>query len=261
MQGAGEHCQQAEPERHGSVERTQNGLAGLPEPQRQQLVEAEGSHRQLGQHQHDDQRQVLAPRANRVEIRRQHVAGEHVRRLVTRCRHGDAGRRHAGQEGVALRVFDGRRLVDDANGDGLVGACLRAGRGLPIRQPPGAHVALAHDAEPGAVLRHLVRAGENAVPAADALVVQVMHDTGQRVLFVGAHRATVHAGWLQAVVARGDRLLHRLLRAAAVQQADRTPRLAPLQTVQAVAGGDARLAAGTAVEVHLETVLLSFSGR
>ena len=53
------------------------------------------------------------------------------------------------------------------------------------------------------VLRHLVRAGEHAVLAADALVVEVLDDAGDRVLLVRVHRAAVQARRVEAVVAGG----------------------------------------------------------
>ena len=64
------------------------------------------------------------------------------------------------------------------------------------------------------------------------------------ILFVGLDRTAVHARRVEAVVAGGgDRLLHRRVARAAVQQADAAPGLVVVQPVQAVAGRDARLAA------------------
>ena len=66
----------------------------------------------------------------------------------------------------------------------------------------------------GVVLRHVVRAGQRAVLAAEALIVEVLDDAGDRILLVGVHRAAVHARRIEAVMAgRRDGLLHRRLRA------------------------------------------------
>ena len=96
-------------------------------------------------------------------------------------------------------------------------------------------------------------------------------DAGDRILLVGVDRAAVEAGRVDAVVARGgDGLLHGSAGACrrsasgrppvvtgADEQPDRPPRLAVVEAVEAVAGGDARLAAGAGVEVDLERVLLA----
>ena len=110
-------------------------------------------------------------------------------------------------------------------------------------------------------LGHVVRAGERAVLAADALVVEVLDDPGDRVLLVGVDRAAVEAGRVEAVVAgRGHVLEHRQRRRPADEQADVAPGLAVVQPVQRVAGRHARLAARAAVEVDLEGELLAGAG-
>ena len=59
-------------------------------------------------------------------------------------------------------------------------------------------------------------------------------------------------------MARGGDVLHHRRRArAADQQADVAPRFRFVETIQRVAGGDARLAAGAAIEIDLEGVLLA----
>ena len=78
------------------------------------------------------------------------------------------------------------------------------------------------------------------------------------ILLVGLHRAAVHAGRVEAVVAGGGhRLLHGRLARAAVQEADAAPGLVVVEAVQAVAGGDAGLAPRAGVEVDAEAVLLA----
>src|SRR5205807_920474 len=63
--------------------------------------------------------------------------------------------------------------VDDADANGAVGARLRAGRRLTLGESAVAHIALADDAALAVVAGHLVGAGERAVRAPDALVVEV----------------------------------------------------------------------------------------
>ena len=84
------------------------------------------------------------------------------------------------------------------------------------------------------------------------------HDTGFLVLIVGVRRAAIHAGGIDAVMARGgDGLLHRLDGRAAKNHADIAPRLAFIKAVETVTRGDARLAARAFVEVHDERILLA----
>jgi hypothetical protein len=62
-----------------------------------------------------------------------------------------------------------------------------------------------HDPALRVVLRDVVRAGERAVLAADALIVEVLDDAGDRLLLVGADRAADQARRVEAVVARRAR--------------------------------------------------------
>ena len=114
----------------------------------------------------------------------------------------------------------------------------------------------------GMILRHVVRAGQRAVLAAEALVVEMLDDAGDGILFVGIHRAGDHARRLEAVVARGRDVLHHRRRArAADEQPDVAPRFVFVEPVERVTGDDARLAAGAAVEVDFEGILLPGPGR
>ena len=81
-----------------------------------------------------------------------------------------------------------RGHVDDVDRDRRGGAPLDARRRLTVGQAVGAHVALADDAEPAIEDRDLVGTREGAVAAADALVVEVADDAGDRVLLVGVGR-------------------------------------------------------------------------
>ena len=63
---------------------------------------------------------------------------------------------------------------------------------------------------PGVKLGDVVRTGERAVLAAEALVVEMLDDPGDRVFLVGVDRAGVQAGRVEAVVARRRHVLeHR----------------------------------------------------
>ena len=89
-------------------------------------------------------------------------------------------------------------------------AGLDARRRLARREPVAAHVALADDPLARVELGDIVRTGERAILAADALVVEVLDDPGERVLLVGVDRAGVQAGRVEAVVARRRHVLeHR----------------------------------------------------
>ena len=84
---------------------------------------------------------------------------------------------------------------------------------------------------------HLVGARERAVAAADALVVEVDDDAGDRVLLVGVDRAAVQAAgstqwWQAAVTVCWNGLGRRCRRCSSVTDA---PRLAVVEAVEAVA--------------------------
>src|SRR5438876_2109964 len=48
----------------------------------------------------------------------------------------------------------------------------------------------------------------HAILATDALIIQMPHDAGRRILLVGQHRATIQACWIDAMMTRArDHLL------------------------------------------------------
>ena len=226
--------------------------------QLQQPFHEERPDRELREGQHQDQRPVRLLGPHRVVVRRNHVARQDPLRPVggRRQREGRLGRpRH---EQVGFGFLDHLLHVHHADRDGAVRTRLHAGRGFSLDQPVAAHVALADDALGTAVLGRLVGAGQRAVLATEALIVEVLDDARDGVLLVGLHRTRVHAGRVQAVVTcRGDMLDDRQAPASTVQEAHVAPRLLLLETVQRVTRGDARLAAGAGVEVHVEGVLLA----
>jgi hypothetical protein len=94
------------------------------------------------------------------------------------------------------------------------------------------------------------------------LVVEMANDARGGILFVGEHRTAVEATRINAVMARrGDSLGERLSPILADQQPHVAPGFIVVESVQGMAGGDARLAAAAFVEVHLEGVLLAGRGR
>jgi len=168
-------------------------------------------------------------------------------------------------------------LVNDRNANRLVRTGLHARRGFADSEAAVAHVALAHDAARRRILRHVVGTFQDAVAAADALVVEVADDAGDGVFVVGEHGAAFEAAWLNTVVAGGgDNLLERNNAVAresgrsrseeaansgnkgfTEQRADFAPGLAVIKAVERVAGGDTGLATGAFVQVHLEGILLA----
>ncbi len=71
-----------------------------------------------------------------------------------------------------------------------------------------AHIAFSNNAAFFRVFWNIVWALENAVGAADALIIEVADNAGIRVLFISSNRAAIHASRVFAVVAsRGDGLL------------------------------------------------------
>ncbi len=140
-------------------------------------------------------------------------------------------------------------------------AGLRAGGGLAGAEALVAHVAFADDAESRAVFRHVVGALQHAILAADALVIEMTHDAGDRILFVSEHRTAVEAAGIGAMVAGGgDGLLIGCGGGTAVHEADIAPGFVVLKTVEGVAGDHAGLAAAAGVQVDLKGVLLARSG-
>lgn len=165
------------------------------------------------------------------------------------------------KELAEFAVFEDLLHVDDANGDGLMRTGLDARRGFADFESARAHVALADDAFLRVILRNIVRTGQCAVLAADALVVKMLHDPRDGVFDIGIDRTTDHARWFEAVMTRCRYVLEEWVAAGASdQQADIPPGFLLVKAVQCVAGGNARLAAGTPIEVDLKCVLLARLG-
>ena len=80
---------------------------------------------------------------------------------------------------------------------------MDAGGGFALGEALVAHVALPNNTAFFGILWNVIRALEDAVGAADALVIQMADNSGVRVLFVGTDGAAVHATGILAVMAGG----------------------------------------------------------
>ena len=134
---------------------------------------------------------------------------------------------------------------------------LHAGRSLTHGEPLRTHIALPHDAFASVVFRHVIRTGQRAVLAPEALIVEMLHDPGDRILLIRIHRTGHHARRIETVMTGCRHMLHhRVCRCPANQQTHVPPRLAFIQTVQRMTRRHARLAARATIEIHVERVLL-----
>ncbi len=202
-----------------------------------------------------------------------HHSLQRTRRPVHRRRLRDRRIRHPRQRATSGRNPGRRRSrlhvfnPDLRHPNRLVRTCLHTGGRFALRQSSVAKVTLPHDPALRRILRHVVRTLQDAVAAPDALVVQMPYDPGQRVLVVRQHRTALETPGLRAMMTRArHRKGHRLRRAMrqtrrikllSQQQRHLAPRLVIVEPVHRVARRNTRLARGTAVEVHLEGVLLS----
>ena len=107
----------------------------------------------------------------------------------------------AGNKISDLTFFDHLIHVYELNGNGFAWACLGASWSLTLFEPVAAHVAFAHDAQPTVVFRNVVRAHEQTILTADALVVEVFDDAGDGVFLVGIDRAALKTARLKTVMA------------------------------------------------------------
>jgi hypothetical protein len=137
-------------------------------------------------------------------------------------------------------------------------AGLRAGRRFADGEPLTAHIAFADDAFGAVVLGHVVRASQRAIAAAEALIVEMADDAGERIFLVSIDRARLHASRLQAVMAgRGDVLDHRQIAGAAVQEANVAKGFVVVEAVLVVTRGDAGFATRAEIKIDLKGVLFA----
>ena len=114
--------------------------------------------------------------------------------------------------------------VDLDDRDGFGGAGLDAGGGFAVGEALVAHVTFTDDASLMGIFGDVVGALQDAVFAADALVVEVSDNAGIWLFFVGSDGAAVHAFGFEAVVAgSGDGLLEAGGVLVAFEEADVAP--------------------------------------
>ena len=106
----------------------------------------------------------------------------------------------AGRGANALDI----RFRDEPDGDRAAGARLNARRRFTDCEASVAHVAFANDAASGGIFWNVVRTFENAILAADALVIEVTHNSRVSVLFIGQNRAAVETSGINAMMAGGS---------------------------------------------------------
>jgi hypothetical protein len=149
-------------------------------------------------------------------------------------------------------------LFDELNANRFMRTGLNASRSFPCGESADAHVALPDDPQPLGVFRHVIRAFQNAVLAADALIIKVSDNSGADILFVGTHRTALQASRLEAMVAScRDGLLIRPFSRAAMNQADASPGFVLIETVQGMTSANTCLAARAGVQTHRESALLA----
>ena len=123
-------------------------------------------------------------------------------------------------------------LADKGDADGFVRTGLDTSRRLTDRKTTAAQIAFADDAFLSVILGHVVGTFQNAVLAANALIVQMPDNAGDPVLFIGVDRTTVQAGWIDTVMAGGgDKSLAWFLRSASMKQPDGPPRFIVIQPI------------------------------
>ena len=111
------------------------------------------------------------------------------------------------------------------------------------------------------VLRDIIRAFEDALLTAEALIFKVFDNARLFIFHIGFGGAACHARRLGAVMTGGrDMLDGRILAGSPVDQSDRPPGFIFVQTVLVVTGADAGLAAGAFIQIHLKGILLTRPG-
>ena len=133
---------------------------------------------------------------------------------------GAGGKKAVCGVGGKMIIADGI-LVDDRDANRGVRTGLNASRGFTSGEAICAQIAFTDDAEARGILRHFVGALEDAILAADALIIEVPDDAGGWIFFVGEHGASIEAGRIDAVMTRGrDGLLERKIGFGADELAD-----------------------------------------
>ena len=152
-------------------------------------------------------------------------------------------------------------MIDDGDANGFARAGLDAGGGFTGGQAVAAHIAFAHDSKRRIVLWNFVGTFQDAVLAADALIVEVLDDSGDWIFFVSEDRAPVEAAWIDAMMTGGSNsCLERGGSGPSVKRTDRAPGFIFGEAVEAMAGRHAGFATGAAIQIDIEGVLLALPG-
>ena len=142
-----------------------------------------------------------------------------------------------------------------------MGTGLNAGGGLAGGQSGRTHVALPHDSLGGMVFGHIVGTGHRAILATKALIVEVFDDASGGIFLIGVDGTRRQTGRLETMVTGGgDVLQHRQRTGAADEQSHVAPGFAMIESIERVAGGNARLATAASIEIDRKAILLSRSG-
>ena len=167
----------------------------------QSPVERDRADGHLREHQHPDKSGMTVARRHSIVIGGQKVSRQRASGLVNGGRQGVVRLGSTGEELVRLALFDDGPLIDERDANRGRRAGLNARGGFADREPIGTHVALANDAQLLVVFGHVIRTFENAILTADALIVEVLDDPGERVLGVGVDGTAEQAGGFETVMA------------------------------------------------------------
>ena len=161
-------------------------------------------------------------------------------------------------------------MFDDGNLDRVGRTRLHTCWSFADGESRVAHVALAHDTARLGILWHFIRTHHHAVLAADALVIEMTNNTGDRILVVGQHRTTIQTARVNAMMACGRYVLLKCRCASTCsiipgrithEQTHPAPGFVLIKSVQSVTCADAGFAPGTFVEINFKGVLLAGSRR
>ena len=109
------------------------------------------------------------------------------------------------------------------------------------------HITLANDAEPFAVLRHLVGAHHRAILATNALVIEMSHDPCHGVFVISFDGATQQAARFFAMMTRCRHMLNPSKRPRRDRRSYSTPDFVIFQAVHGVASDNTSLASAALV--------------
>ena len=261
MKGAGHEREEAQRQGDAGMQWHEKMNSLCAELSRYNLTRDECSNGELSQNEHDDQGPMGMLPGRLMKICGQCVARKVSTGLVVSGGMSQVGIGSPRQELAEFAVFDDFLHVDDPNGDGLMRTGLDTRGGFADFETAGTHVAFPDDAFLRVILRNIVGTGQCAILAADALVVEVLHDPRDRIFDISVDGTPDHARRFETVMTRRCHVLQQWVAAGTPdQQTDISPGLLFVEAIQRVAGRDARLTARTPIKVDLKGVLLARLG-